>query len=54
MFQLETFKNILRKQTSTNIIKENEESRKKVYETTEKEIIFNKIAKVMLKAHMYY
>lgn len=57
MFELEILKNVSRKRTSTNTIKKDEESRKKVCETTKKEITHDNITKdetVARKLFMYY
>ena len=57
MFELEIFKNISRKRTSTNAIRKDEESRKKVCKTTKKEITHDNVTKdetVVRKSFMYY
>ena len=45
MFEFKILKNISRKRTSTNAIKEDEESRKKVCETIKKEITDDNVTK---------
>ena len=54
MFELKILKNILRKRASTNVIKEGEESRKRICETIKKELIHDEIAKVALEAYVYH
>ena len=39
MFELKIFKNVSRKRTSTNVIKKDEESRRKICKTIKKEIV---------------
>ena len=57
MFELKIFKNVLRKRTSTNVIKEDVKSRKKVCKTIKKKVTHDNITKdetVARKSFMYH